>query len=294
MSLKDEGTVLYVLTTKDPDWLRNDKGYNLGNSAFPEHGINLLNIKHPDRTLEIVFSGPLHRVSIFRLPLPDNRPDANGIIVGIIWQKDLIKVYFNDQLMVSTLVPTPEFCSARLIVSGASSLVPLNAVGLLLYQISELLSIGEATSSGLDPITLDRVIKYDLEASKFQLLSSKQGSFDAIIQATKGAMSFLKENISNLNAIAKGYTDRLAEAHVASREAEARKLQAEAQFEVQRALQAQLSTLKQAAELKDYLNYNQGLSANANQMLDAQYSNAIVSITNTLINNRLAIEIGTK
>ena len=69
MSLEHEGTVAFWLKHAHMDWQTNNQGYKFG--PFSAHGLSWSVFKHPDRSLQVVISGPLSRTSTFNTRVPE-------------------------------------------------------------------------------------------------------------------------------------------------------------------------------------------------------------------------------
>ena len=94
MSTPNEGTLMFWLKHEHKDWSTNSEGYDFGSIEKP--GISAKAVKHPDKTIELNFSGPFGQLS-FRPPVP--KCDERGLQVAITWKGPEVKLYLNGQLV---------------------------------------------------------------------------------------------------------------------------------------------------------------------------------------------------
>lgn len=88
-----EGSITFWLTHEHKNWVTNNAGYNFG--TFTESGISLQAIKHPDRTVEIVSTGPLASKLQFRCQIPPC--DERGLFVAVTWNRGDVSLYLNGK-----------------------------------------------------------------------------------------------------------------------------------------------------------------------------------------------------
>jgi hypothetical protein len=93
--LQNQGTFETWIKTNDPDWATNDKRYDCG--VFDcGHGMSFRAIKHPNRTLEIIMTGPGGLMHGFEGPVPNN----NGpLFIVVSWKDGEIKLHLNGELV---------------------------------------------------------------------------------------------------------------------------------------------------------------------------------------------------
>ena len=98
MSLKNEGSMAFVLQHEHTDWPTNAHGYNFG--AAGSEGVTASAVKYPDKTLEIQVTGPFDEAFTFRQPAPEC--GERGLPVALTWKGQEVTLYL-DGKAVETL-----------------------------------------------------------------------------------------------------------------------------------------------------------------------------------------------
>jgi hypothetical protein len=94
MNIPNEGTFMFWLKHEHKYWTTNTEGYDFG--SIKKLGLSANAVKHPDKTIELKFSGPFGQLN-FRRPIP--KCDERGLQVAITWKDSEVLLYLNGQLV---------------------------------------------------------------------------------------------------------------------------------------------------------------------------------------------------
>lgn len=239
MSLEQQGTVTFWLLHPHLDWQTNNQGYKFG--PFSAHGISWVVFKNPDRSLQVVISGPLSRTSTFNTSVPAI-PDKKGLFVAITWHFPVVTLYLSGKPVAEIEAPTVIRATLPITISTPYPTPPLDKVG----EVLEFLGIVFNTVSGFldapDAASLRAVLVDGLDRSKFGIQQSTTGSFKAVISGTKTVFDFVRDKFTLFLAVFAGKAERLAEAHVSLKEAEAA-------IQQEKASQERLETMQKAMQI---------------------------------------------
>lgn len=94
-TLKEQGTIAFWLQHDHDDWSFNEYRYDFGPFTFDK--ITMRAVKHPDRTLEVTFDGPLGRTLTANTDMPQYDPE--GVLVALSWQRLKAKLYLQGRLV---------------------------------------------------------------------------------------------------------------------------------------------------------------------------------------------------
>ena len=89
---QNEGTLAFWLNHRHKDWTTNSNGYDFG--SFEKSRLTANSVKHPDKTIELKFSGPFGQRR-FQCPIPK----CVALMVGITWRDSEVKLYLNGELI---------------------------------------------------------------------------------------------------------------------------------------------------------------------------------------------------
>jgi len=95
LDLKEQGTIAFWLQHDHDDWSFNEYRYDFGPFTFGK--ITMRAVKHPDRTLELTFDGPLGRTLTSKTDMPQY--DSEGVLVALSWQRLKAKLYLQGRLV---------------------------------------------------------------------------------------------------------------------------------------------------------------------------------------------------
>ncbi|MCP4245963.1 MAG: hypothetical protein GY778_02840 [bacterium] len=239
MSLEQKGTVAFWLQHPHMDWQTNNQGYKFG--PFSDHGISYVVFKHPDRSLQVVISGPLSRTSTFHTRVPDIVV-PQGLHVAITWRFPTVTLYLKGQPVAEIEAPTVVQATLPITISTPHRTPPLDQVGELLESLGVVFNTVSAFLDTPDPASLRAVLEDGLDRSKFGIQESTTGSFKAIISGTKKVFDYVRDKFTLFLAVFTGKAARLAEAHVSVKEAEAA-------IQQEKANQEKLETMQKAMQV---------------------------------------------
>lgn len=195
----------------------------------------------------MVISGPLSRTSTFNTRIPDI-VDPKGLFVAITWRFSIVTLYLTGKPVAEIEVPTIVHATLPITISSPEQTPPLDKVGELL----EILGIVFNTISGFleapDSASLKAVLEDGLDRSKFGIQESTTGSFKALISGTKKVFDFVGDKFTLFLTVFTGKAERLAEAYVSVKEAEAAIQQEKANQEKLETIQKAINVAKQIGQ----------------------------------------------
>lgn len=258
MSLQNEGTIAFWLVHHHPDWQVNDSGYGFGPFLFPQFGLGVAVLKHPDKRLDVTISGPFQWTTAFNSRVPDLITQPN-LHVAIIWSLPRMNLYLNgrpvgEKTLAQDQTQTLVRETMPIVIRGQTPAPPpQDTVDEVVDQLCGVFSTIEAFFDASDLSTLEAALQSGLERPKFGVQDSGLGSWRGILAGTRRAFEFAKDKLGAFFAILAGKGERLAEAFVRTKEAEAEHKQSDAAVAKEKARQEQIETLARAMEVAKQL-----------------------------------------
>ena len=286
MSLQGEGSITFWLNHPDADWQTNAKPYKFG--PISSHGIEVTAFKNPDLTLAILISGPLSQTIMFRGPMPKVlRPD--GVFVAITWRHPVVTLYVGPDKVDEFVLSDTHPATLPIRITSPTDTPSLDVVGEVLDSFSHVFNTVSGFLDATDPQVCITTITDGLDLSKFSVASSSTGSWQALLNGTKSVFDFVRHRFGDFLAVCSGYADRLAQAHVALKEADAR-------IQHERANQERLATIAKANEIaceigSHLASHRQDISEDDKErLLSEHFYKPMQELASTIVTNELRIE----
>lgn len=286
MSLQGEGSITFWLDAPEVDWQTNSKPYKFG--PMSSHGIEVTAFKNPDSTLAILISGPLSQTIIFHGPMPRvHHPD--GLFVAITWRHPVVTLYVGPDNVAEFVLSETQRATLPIRISSPGDTPSLDVIGDILDNLSHVFNTVSGFLDAKDPKVCVTTITDGLDLSKFSVASSTTGSWQALLNGTKSVFDFVRQRFGDFLSVCSGFGVRLAQAHVALIEADAR-------IRHEKANQERITTIARASEIAREIgnhlaSYRQDMSeADKEQLLNEHFYKPMQQLASTIVTNELEIE----
>ncbi|QDV11234.1 hypothetical protein CA51_10950 [Rosistilla oblonga] len=286
MSLQGEGSITFWLDHPDADWQTNTRPYKFG--PMSSHGIEVTAFKNPDFTVAILISGPLSQTIMFHGPMPKVlRPD--GVFVAITWRHPVVTLYVGPDKVDEFVLSETHRATLPICITSPTDTPSLDVVGDVLDNFSHVFNTVSGFLDATDPQVCITTITDGLDLSKFSVASSSTGSWQAFLNGTKSVFDFVRHRFGDFLAVCSGYGDRLAQAHVALKEADAR-------IQHEKANQEKLATIAKANEIAREIgshltSHRQDISEeDKERLLNEHFYKPMQQLASTIVTNELRIE----
>ena len=93
MGIEKEGSITFWCNHAHKDWATNRHSYDFGKVSG--HGVSVTAIKHPDKIIEIIATGPLFERFQYQCPIPPC--DERGLFVALTWKSENVNLYLNGK-----------------------------------------------------------------------------------------------------------------------------------------------------------------------------------------------------
>lgn len=287
MSLENVGAIEFSLRHPHPAWQSNAYRYKFG--PFHDHGIYVAAVKSPDRTLEVVVSGPFSKTTVFKKQLPDII-QHDHVHVVISWESKVLTFYLNGSEAGKSEVQALQSTVFPITISSGDAIVPIDKAASLFQNLGHVFNTISAFLDAPDPTALRSILEFGLDLAKFGTADVESGSLKAKLTGVKKVLDYFRQHFGSFLAVFTARADRLAEAHVAQKEAETK-------ISEEHAKQEKLQTLEQA--LKIVFQIGQHLADGRSdldpdekqELLQPHLLNPMEQIANILIDNRMTLTI---
>jgi hypothetical protein len=287
MSLQGEGSITFWLYHPETDWQTNTKPYKFG--PMSSHGIEVTAIKNPDFTLAILISGPLSKTIVFHGPMPKLLlPD--GVFVAITWSYPVVTLYVGPEKVGEIVLLETQRATLPIRIKSPNDTPTLDVVENVLENLNHVFNTVSGFLDASDAQICITTITNGLDLSKFSVASSSKGSWQAILNGTKSVFDFVRQRFGDFLAVCSGYSDRLAQAHVALKEADAR-------IQHEKANQEKLETIAKAfkisREIASHLaSQRQDITeADKGQLIDEHFYKPMQQLASIIVTNELQVEL---
>lgn len=293
MSLKDEGSVTFWARHPDQSWLRNDSGYDFGTLVFDD--IKVHTVKHPDHTIDVVVSGPSSRT--FRLSakaiLSNEHPD---LFVALTWTHQQVLLYLQGvQVAGQSLIPI-DLSRLEITLDDGTPHIPNELVEQTFAYLFEVFNTISAFTEGYDAQITREVLQSGLDKSKFQIVSTREGSFVAIWNGAKTAFVFVKNNLAKIFITLYQKGDRLTDVMIQQKQAEADEKTAQADIAREKANQEKITTFEKYVDLCrksgiQLIAHSPLPPDETRQVIDEKFTKPLEQLGQLLLANRTSLSI---
>ena len=287
MSLQGEGSITFWLDHPETDWQTNTKPYQFG--PMSSHGIEVTSFKNPDSTLAILISGPLSQTIMFHGPMPKILR-SDGVFVAITWRHPVVTLYVGPEKVDELVLSETQRATLPVRITSPNDTPSRDVVYDVLDNLSHVFNTVSGFLDATDPQVCITTITDGLDLSKFSVASSSTGSWQAILNGTKPVFDFVSQRFGDFLAVCSGYGDRLAQAHVALKEAAAR-------IQHEKANQEKLATIAKANEIAREIashlaSHRQDITeADKEHLLNEHFYKPMQQLASTIVTNELKIEL---
>ncbi|MDR4497752.1 MAG: hypothetical protein MRK02_07530 [Candidatus Scalindua sp.] len=200
MDILREGSITFWISHPHNDWIVNENGYNFGRRNFPQYGIALSVLKHPDRNLEVILSDPLHRTLVLRKRINDSIIKDSRLFIAITWKYTTVNLYVNGINIQTVDISLIELSTLDFEIKGSDK-IPLSISSEILKELGTVFNTISAFQETTDPSILKIILKDKLNETKFSLKESKEDSFIGKFQGVKKVLDFVKLNFQSFFAV---------------------------------------------------------------------------------------------